>query len=135
MHAGERDNKGSGIMKNMTKLYLVFVLSFFMMTTAQENIAISGIASNSIALSTERSEGDKAYFLEINIEGIGSKWVDLETHGQKLILTAKQGNNTGSAIAGGQYIRYSFSYAYDADLQNFSRLNTKNKIAVTIPKY
>jgi len=121
-------------MKNITKLYLLVGLSFFMMVTAQENIIISGAVSNSLVFSTERSETDRAYILDINIEGLSPELLDINIKGQNLIIEAKQGNVSSISMAGGQLIHYSFSFEKSANLQHLKRVNYKNKVKLIIPK-
>lgn len=99
------------------------------------DISISSSSSNSISISTEESETNKAYNLEINIEGIAPSSVSLKVDRQTLHLEASQGNIGKNSMAGGQLLSFSFSFPEDANMSKISRLNSKNKITITILKY
>ncbi len=91
-------------------------------------------SSNSIAISSNDFETEKEYFLEISIEGIDSRNVSIQPHGQMLILEITQGATQGSARANSQKIIYTYSFADDADMHKLFRLNSKNGIRIAIPK-
>ena len=105
------------------------------MCASLADISISSSSSNSISISTEEAETNKAYVLDINIKGIAPSSVSLKVNGQKLILKASQGSTGKNSMAGGQSISYSFSFAEDADMSKISRLNSKDKIRITILKH
>jgi len=113
----------------------LFTLFCFYFSPSYADIAYSGSSTNSIEISTEESENSLAYTLIIHIKGVNSTNVKLfpDNYGE-LIMLAQSGNISGGTIAGGQSIRYSFSFGKDADINKMKRFNAKNKIIVTIPK-
>ena len=115
-------------------LFLFSLLCFYL-SPSYADIAYSGSSSSSIEISTEESENSLGYTLIIHIKGVNSTDVKLfpDNYGE-LVMLAQRGNINGDAIAGGQSVRYSFSFGKDADFNHMKRINTKNKIIVTIPK-
>lgn len=115
---------------------IVLVLTSTFLFAAYADIAFSGSSVNSLVISNQRSEDEKAYYLTVNIEGIDSSEVKFQVKGQRLYMSAQQGGVvSGNAVAGAQLINYSYSFADNADMQKLSRANLKNKVVITIPKY
>jgi len=115
------------------KYYFILIVAC-MLTPVMADIAIAGAASQSIVVTTNEYENDKEYYFEINITGINPRAVTLEVHGQMLVLEARQGNIKKNARAGSQEIYYTYSFGDDADMSKLVKLNTGNKIKISIPK-
>ena len=91
---------------------IVLVLTSTFLFAAYADIAFSGSSVHSLVISNQRSEDHKAYYLTVNIEGIDSAEVKINTRGQKLYVSAQQGGVvSGNAVAGAQLINYSYSFA------------------------
>ena len=70
---------------------IVLVLTSTFLFEIYADIAFSGSSVNSLVISNQRSEDDKAYYLTVNIEGIDSSKVKFRVKGQRLYMSAQQG--------------------------------------------
>ena len=120
----------------LIKLVLIWGLISFYTSTTIADIAISNHSSNSIMLTSNESENKKEYILEITVEGVDPRLITLEPHGQMLILNVNdKGGRAQTARSSSQNITYTYSFSDDADIHNLLRVNTRNRIRISIPKH
>ena len=122
------------MIKNISRIIVLVLTSTFLFVTYAD-IAFSGSSVNSLSISTERSESDKAYYLKIYVDGIESSQIKAKVINNELQITAQNGGMvSGNAIAGGQFVNYSYRFPNDADLQHLKRVNSDKLVVFTIPK-
>ncbi len=131
MHVGEDKEI---FMNLLTKIIFIPILFGTSMLDVSAAIVVANSSSNSIMISVERYEKYNTYFLEVKIKGISPKAVKLRAKNHRLTLIAKQENTQQSAVAGGQFIRYTYRFKDDADMSRLSRVDHKHKITISIPK-
>jgi len=118
----------------ISKSLLIIVSCCFSVFVTVADFSFSNFTNSSIAFSSEQSESDSTYILELSIKGVDTNKVLLESTGQQLVVLITNGNTVNGAIAGGQVIRYTYSFASDAKLKQRVRKNFKDGIKITIPK-
>ncbi|WP_299873900.1 Hsp20/alpha crystallin family protein [uncultured Cocleimonas sp.] len=122
-------------MINYISKLIVLVLTSTILFVTYADIAFSGSSVNSLSISSERTESDKAYYLKIHIDGIESSQLKVKMIETELQITAQNGGMiSGNAIAGGQFVNYSYRFPNDADLQHLKRVNSDKLVVFTIPK-
>ena len=116
-------------------LYLSGILILLSLNSEAAGIAYSGSSVSSLSISSDRSETNYQYIIEIHIEGIDVSKVTFEANFQTLYLLAQKGGLiTEKAIAGAQIIRLAFDFPANANLKNYFRVNKPNKIIISVPK-
>lgn len=116
-------------------LFLSGILILLSLNSEAAGIAYSGSSVSSLSISSDRSETNYQYIIEIHIEGIDVSKVTFEANFQTLYLLAQKGGLiTEKAIAGAQIIRLAFDFPANANLKNYFRVNKPNKIIISVPK-
>jgi len=95
----------------------------------------SANTSNSLSISSNRSENSYQYFIEIDVNGIDTSKVAFEIEYQTLFLFAHHGSVISEAsFSSAQVMRLAYDFPTDADIKNYFRMNQPNKIIISIPK-
>jgi len=115
-------------------LFWGLTLLLFFASVAIADITISSHSSNSIILTSNESENNKGYILDIIVEGVDPRTITLEPHGQMLILNVDKNRRANNALSGRQNITYTYSFDDDADIHNLLRVNSGDRIRIFIPK-
>jgi len=118
---------------------MIVALLVFPIASIHAGIAFSEKSTQSLSITSNRTENSNHYLLEIEIEGVSVSKVTFEANSQSLYLSAKSGgvfsnSRNGGAIAGAQVIRFVFTFPPDANLEDYMRINSLNKIMIHVPK-
>lgn len=116
------------------KLTVLALASTFLFST-NADFAFSGSSSNTLSISTQKSENNKFYILEIFIDGMKPSNVKVNIRNHKMFIVAQNGGViSNNAISGGQFVNYSYPFPRNADLKNLIRIDTNKLITITISK-
>lgn len=125
----------SNLKHKLKMLLAVSILASMPIYPSIAGIAFSDETLSSLSISSNRTENSYHYLIEIYIEGVETSSVTFESDFQTLYLLAQRsGMITETAIAGSQIIRLAFNFPANANLKNYYRVNTPNRILITVPK-